>query len=260
LLRSPGEQDLSARQHKQKEDMYADASLTFVGCSKWMKEMADKSSLVRKDLKHAVKQVFNPIDTMHFSPGDGKTMRRALDLPEDKKLLLFGAANTSDPRKGIGFLLKALKHIFFNHPNLYNVLELVAFGKNIESFADKVPFKMHAFHMVNSPETMAQLYQAADLFVLPSMQDNLPNTVVESMACGTPVVAFDIGGVPEMVSHEQSGFLAEPGKWRDLGDGILAAIKNGQTWGMNARAFAENHFSPETIANQYQEIYQTLRE
>ncbi len=258
LLKSPGSNDLSARQHTRKEKIYTDASITFVGCSKWMQEMAAKSSLVRKDLRHSVKQVFNPIDTSLFKPAKGQDVRKELGLPENKKLLLFGAANISDPRKGTDLLLRALKWVVSNDPSLQEHLELVAFGKNVNLLADKVPFKLHSFDVVDGEEAMARLYQAADLFVLPSMQDNLPNTVVESMACGTPVVAFEIGGVPEMVSHEESGYLAAPGKVKELAQGIRFVMEHTTRLGENARKFAESHFSPQVIASQYEEIYRSV--
>ena len=259
LLKSPGPGDLSARQHWRKEKMYSDASITFVGCSLWMKKMADGSSLVRKDLKHSVQHVFNPIDIDLFQPAAKREIRAELGLPQDKKLLLFGAANTTDPRKGTAHLLRALKQLNAKNPELKNELELLAFGKNIDAYVHELPFRLHAFHTIKSQDRMARLYQAADLFVLPSMQDNLPNTVVEALACGVPVVGFQIGGVPEMVKHQQNGFLADPGKWKDLAEGIRFVMQNGSELGHNARSFAELNFSPDVVARQYLEIYHSLR-
>jgi glycosyltransferase involved in cell wall biosynthesis len=258
LIKSPGSNDISARQHAKKERIYENAAVTFVGCSKWMQEMAEKSSLVRKDLNHSVYQVFNPIDTNRFQPGSRASIRQELGLPGDKKLLLFGAANVTDPRKGTDLLLRALKGLFSSEPSLDTDLELVAFGKNVDLLAEKTPFKFHSFDVVAGEQAMAKLYQACDMFVLPSMQDNLPNTVVESMACGTPVVAFDIGGVPEMITHQQSGFLASPGKVQDLAKGIRFVMEHTARLGENARKFAEIHFAPEAIARQYEEIYRSV--
>ena len=258
LLKSPGQNDLSARQHAKKERIYENSAVTFVGCSKWMQQMAAKSSLVRKDLTHSVKKVFNPIDTELFCPGHQFAMRKQLGLPADKKLILFGAANVSDPRKGTDLLLRALKGLFSSEHSLATDLELVAFGKNVDMLAEEMPFKLHSFNVVDGEEAMARLYQACDMFVLPSMQDNLPNTVVESMACGTPVVAFNIGGVPEMITHQQSGFLASPGKVEELAQGIRFVMEHAATLGENARKFAEIHFAPATVASQYEEIYRLL--
>lgn len=258
LLKSPGPNDISARQHAKKELIFKNTLITFVGCSKWMQEMAAKSSLVRKDLTHSVKQVFNPVNIDLFCPGDQANIRKELGLPADKKLLLFGAANVSDPRKGTDLLLRALKRLFSSSPSLPADLELVAFGKNVNLLAEKTPFKLHSFDVVEGEKAMARLYQACDLFVLPSMQDNLPNTVVESMSCGTPVVAFNIGGVPEMVTHQQSGYLASPGKVQELAGGIRFVMENAAPLGENARKFAETNFAPEIVARQYEEIYQLL--
>lgn len=259
LLKSPGEKDLSAKQHKRKEAIYENASITFIGCSRWMKEMAEKSSLVKKDMKHTVGQIFNAVDTSLFVPPiDRQVIRRKLGLPVEKKLVLFGAANAKDPRKGADLLMRTFKNLHHSHSGLNNQLELMAFGKNVSDFEGQMPFPLHSFHVVNSQEEMAQLYQAADIFVLPSQQDNLPNTVVESLSCGTPVVAFRTGGVPEMIQPGRTGYLAEPGKWRELGDGIMALMENSQQAGMLARAFALQNFSPEKVAGQYQEVYEKI--
>ncbi|MFW6389247.1 MAG: glycosyltransferase [Marinilabiliaceae bacterium] len=256
LLKSPGERDLSARQHKMKEAIYENASMTFVGCSKWIKEMAEKSSLVKKDLKHTVEHVFNPVDTSLFAPAsDKRLVRQELGLPVDKKLVLFGAANAKDPRKGADLLMRSLRNLSHTHPGLKNQLELVAFGKNASAFEALLPFRLHSFHVVHSQEKMARLYQAADMFVLPSQQDNLPNTVVESLSCGTPVVAFGIGGVPEMVRHGQTGYLAEVGKWRELGNGVISLLEDSRQYGTFARDFALQNFDPAIVAAQYQGIY-----
>lgn len=260
MLKSPAPNDLSARQHEAKENIYKGASITFVGCSKWMQEMAAKSSLVRKDLKHAVSQVFNPIDTNLFHPESRSAVRKELGLPENKKLLLFGAANIADPRKGTGFLLKALNYLWQRESGPGQQLELMVFGKNIESISGELPFKLHSFDVVKNEAEMVKLYQAADLFVLPSMQDNLPNTVVESLACGTPVVAFNIGGVPEMVQHRSSGFLAAPGKPKELAEGILFVMEKSDELGRNARSFAQEKFAPAEVARQYDEIYKSVTE
>jgi glycosyltransferase involved in cell wall biosynthesis len=259
LFKSPGSNDLSAIQHKQKKRLYAGAPITFVGCSNWMKTTAEKSSLVQKDLQNKVYQIFNTIDLSLFKPASNTDdIRDQLNLPKNKKLLLFGAANTTDPRKGTESLMQALNGIDSKHPTLKQQLELVAFGKNISEFADNLPFRLHPLNVVTTPTQMAKLYQACDLFVLPSMQDNLPNTVMESLACGTPVVAYETGGVPEMVTHGHSGFLAPPGNWQKLGWAIVSILDNTASFGRNGRIFAENNFSPDIIASRYNALYKTL--
>jgi len=259
LLKSPGERDFSARQHKRKMATYKNASITFVGCSRWMKEMAEKSSLVKKDLQHAVRHIFNTVNTSLFSPAaDPRSVRQELGLPVDKKLLLFGSANVKDPRKGADLLMRTFRNLHHSHPQLKGKLELMAFGKNVSTFREKVSLPLHSFQVVNGQEEMARLYNAADLFVLPSQQDNLPNTVVESLSCGTPVVAFRTGGVPEMVLHGRTGYLADAGKWRELGDGIISLMEDNREAGNLAREFALQHFSPEKVAAQYQALYEKV--
>ncbi|MGQ1889435.1 glycosyltransferase family 4 protein [Thermophagus sp. OGC60D27] len=257
LLKRPGKKDLSARQFSQKQNIYSDASITFVGCSNWIKKMAEHSSLA-KTIQRPIYQIFNPIDISLFSPKKKEKIRQQLGLPLNKKLILFGAANISDPRKGTNLLLKALQNMASIQPDLKQKVELIAFGKNTNDFQHKLNFYLHNIGIVNSQKKMASLYQAADAFVLPSLQDNLPNTVVESLSCGTPVVAFKIGGVPEMIRHKENGFLAASGNWEELSMGILHVLKDNGAMSSNARTFALNHFSPEIIAEKYQTLYQSL--
>lgn len=258
LLRKPGPRDLSAKQFEKKEEMYTNAALCFVGCSQWMQQLAGKSTLVRKDLHHSVQQIFNPVPIDLFRPVETAVTRKQLGLPLDKKLVLLGAANVNDPRKGIDLLMKTLRHLSQRDSSCIDQLQLMIFGKNAAALQNHLPYKVHSFDVVKSQQEMARLYQAADLFVLPSMQDNLPNTVVESMACGTPVVAFNIGGVPEMVIHQENGFLASAGKIKELADGIRYVLAHAESLGLHARKFAEKNFAPEIVARQYQNIYNGL--
>ena len=257
LLKGEAENDLSARQYAKKQNIYSNASITLVGCSNWIKNMAAKSSLA-KNIKQPIYQIFNPIDIHLFSPEDKEGIRNQLGLPSNKILILFGAANISDPRKGTQLLLKALQNLASVQPNLRKKIELIAFGKNSQSFQENLPFILHNAGVVNSQKKMAQLYQAADIFVLPSLQDNLPNTVVEALACGTPVVAFNTGGVPEMIQHKENGYITDSGNWKGLVDGILYVIKNSPNMSSNARNFALNNFAPHIIANKYKALYQSL--
>ncbi len=260
FLKRAGENDISARQHAIKKKIYNNARMAFVGCSQWMADQAARSAVVQPDSGHIVKSIFNPIDTILFAPGPREDARQAFQLPAHKKLVLVGAANVNDTRKGIHHLAGALQHLTKIEPSLLKDMEVVVFGKNAHQILSEMPFRVHPVAFVKTQPQMAQLYRAADVFVLPSMQDNLPNTVMESLACGTPVAAFEVGGVPEMIEHQQRGTLAPPGDEATLAQGIhfLLTAPGIDERRVNARRFVENHCTPQIIARQYQALYQSL--
>ncbi len=260
LLKRNGDKDQSSKQYALKKRIYHDARLTWVGCSEWMSSQAGRSGLINTNLGKNIKSVFNPIDTHLFVPGSMKEARQHYHLPEDKKLILFGAANVRDPRKGIAHLVKALHHLNRLAPSLHGELEVVVFGKNASGLNLEIPYRVHPMDVVETQQQMAQLYRAANAFVLPSMQDNLPNTVMESLACGTPVAAFNVGGVPEMIEHQQRGALAPAGNDEELAKSLnyLLTSPGKEERQVNARRFVEQYCAPESVARQYLEIYQSI--
>ena len=139
-------------------------------------------------------------------------------------------------------------------------IELLIFGKAPKFLTDKFPFHVRLLNYVKSKETLIDLYNAADAFVLPSLEDNLPNTVMEALACGLPVAAFRIGGVPEMVTHGACGYLSTPGDSIGLADGIKQLLYNDQSasFRLNAREKVEQCYAPQLIANKYVELYKSL--
>ncbi|HLW08173.1 MAG TPA: glycosyltransferase, partial [Marinilabiliaceae bacterium] len=203
MLLEPRDNDLSALQHLRKMKMYKNAPLTFVTCSNWLGQLANSSSLAREI---PIQTIHNPINTDLFAPASRIDARRKLGLPLDKMIILFGAANVLDPRKGMKLLIHALNEL--TQKSYRDQIELVIFGKTPSDMEEQLPFPATLMHYVSKTDTLVNLYNAADLFVLPSLEDNLPNTVMESLACGTPIAAFRIGGVPEMVAHGTCGYLA----------------------------------------------------
>lgn len=176
-------------------------------------------------------------------------------------MLLFGAAKITDLRKGFRYLVEALRIISDSFPSVAKQMELVLFGlmKDDGLYDVSSNYKVHQMGFVSSTEQLVDLYNAADSFVLPSLQDNLPNTVVESMACGTPVVGFRIGGVPEMVDHERTGYLAEVKNSLSLANGIYATLLfNTPEKRREVRSRAEKMFGEKQSAQQYKELYEQL--
>jgi len=248
FLKKPSENDLTRKLNQQKKFF---KNFHFVTCSKWLKGEALRSSLLKE--AH-VESIPNPIDTNLFYPRDKKTARIALNLNPDKRYILFGAANLDDYRKGFVYLVEAIKK--FAEWSGNESIEILLFGRNNLKELD-LPLKVNSLGTLNSMDTMANIYSAADTFVIPSLQDNLPNTVMESMACGTPVVAFESGGIPEMVDHEVNGYIAGFKDTDDLAQGIQYVLQNDRLGSLARQKVLENYM-PEKVANQYGILYHSL--
>lgn len=248
-LVSASENDLSKQTFQEKQTAYTKGKITFVACSNWLKELAEKSPLTRE---HSVVSIANPIDTKRYYPKDKIQIRKRLHLPIDKKIALFAAVKASDPRKGIDYLVEASR-IMAQHPN--EILFLIA-GNHGEEIEKQLALPALSLGYVSSNE-MADIYNASDLFVTPSLQENLPNTIMEAMACGTPCVGFDIGGIPEMISHGKNGYVAKYKNADDLANGILWTLykADAETLSSNSREKVLTEYSQEKIAKKYIELY-----
>ena len=257
MLRDPQNNDISHAGWLRKAEMYKAASnLVFVTCSHWLAGEARKSSLLKG---FRIETIANPIDTDVFSPKDKLSLRAKWFIDPGSKIILFGAANILDRRKGISYLVEALNLLKNNYPNTANI-EIVIFGKNKSFDISLLPFKVYEMHILNSQQQMAELYNLADVFVTPAIEDNLPNTVMESLACGTPVVAFNTGGIPDMVDHLQNGYLAEFKSPADLAAGINYVLTSDkkEELSTNAREKVLHNFTNEIIASKYIDLYQTI--
>ena len=212
--------DLARRIFDRKRAMYKDHNVTFVGCSRWMADLARMSPLTSG---HTVVNVPNAIDTNVFTPADKMEARKRHNLPVDKQLLLFGAQRITDKRKGFRYLKEACGHLVHNRPEMSDKLGVVVLGGDAEKVKSALPLPVYTVDYMSNEAEIASLYNAVDLFVTPSLQDNLPNTIVEAMSCGTPCVGFDVGGIPEMINHQQDGYVA---RYRDSIDFAIIAIVN----------------------------------
>ena len=249
-LNNPSKHDISYTTFLLKQAAYSQGKIHFVACSNWLKELAVKSKLTKD---HKVSAIANPINTELYKPKDKTEVRKALNLPTDKKIVLFAAAKVSDKRKGIDYLVEASKIISNERGN--NILFLIA-GGNSQEIITQLALPAISVGYVASEE-MPDMYNAADLFVTPSLQENLPNTIMESMACGTPCVGFNIGGIPEMIDHKQNGYVANYKDAQDLANGLLWVLQKSDTEILsdNARNKVVTNYSEAIIAKRYIEIY-----
>ncbi len=213
-LGSADENDISRRNWQIKKEIFDQLNIEVVTPSRWLAYEAGRSSLFR-DRKISVIPYGFPLDK--FKPGHLEELRARVGLSPKDKVVLFGADNIANKRKGIQYLLPALRKLYeLGHKDIV----FACFGTFPKDFDPGIPGKMLNFGQVASEEQIALIYSIADLFVLPSLEDNLPNTVVESMACGTPVAGFNIGGVPDMIEHKKTGYLVKPQDVDDLVKGI----------------------------------------
>lgn len=258
LLRGAGKRDYSQRVFEKKRKLYEGADITFVTCSEWLKQEAQKSAL----LKHQrVVSVPNPIHLGVFHPMNKVKARHLMRLPEEKKLLLFGSGKRHDPRKGMEYFVEGVAQLLKQHPEARREYAVVVLGEKVDHNA-RVRYGLPVYEVeyIHSEQEMMQLYCAVDLFVLPTLEDNLPNTVMEAMACGTPCVAFDVGGIPEMVDHLHNGYVARYRDTSDLANGIFWSMEpeNYRTLSEMAIRKVAERYSEETISKQYIKIYNQI--
>ena len=259
VLDSPKEDDLSHQIWKRKNKAWDGLNLTIVAPSRWMAECAKASSLF---CNSRIEVIHNGIDVNTYKPLEKGTVRDSLNLPQDKNLILFGALNfTKDRNKGFHLLVQAL-HELAGSKSLDSI-ELVTFGSKESPSIPELSIKVWNTGYVSDENRLAQLYSAADVFVLPSINESLGYTVMEAMACGTPCVAFDQGGVPDLIDHEQNGFLARPYEPDDLARGIAWILEDTERWEIlskQARHKVERNFPVGKIAERHLELYREILE
>jgi len=213
---SDNDRDLARSVFRRKLQHWRNLDLTLVSPSKWLAGCAKESALFGE---RRVEVIPNGIDSAKFFPVEKSVARKLIQAPQDKKIILFGAMNaSSDKRKGYDYLIPAMKRLAGD--GWADRACLVIFGA--PQGRDSPDFGIPAIYLgeLKDDLSMAVVYSAADVFVAPSVQDNLPNTVMEAIACGTPCVAYDIGGIPDMIEHKKTGYLA---KHLDS-DGLAAGI------------------------------------
>ncbi|MEE9302854.1 MAG: glycosyltransferase family 4 protein [Thiotrichaceae bacterium] len=240
---------------RKKKSWQQTKNLIIAAPSKWMAECASNSVLFGE---RRIEVLPNGLDHERFRPMDHAVVRRILGLPEDKKLILFGAGSaTSDKRKGFHLLVEALKKLETQVDSAD--YELVVFG----SSSGDTSFSMNTHYLGRLADeiSIALVYAAADVFVAPSLEDNLPNTVLESLSCGTPVVAFNIGGFPDMVNHQENGYLAAGFDTAELANGLQWVLNDQQRWkklSENARETVLSRFTLEHSASRYRDLYEEI--
>ncbi|WP_407269621.1 glycosyltransferase family 4 protein [Radiobacillus sp. PE A8.2] len=249
--------DLSYKTFERKQKGYQNLNLTVVTPSNWLADCVRESSLMKE---FRIEVIPNGIDLDRYKPIDKAAARDVLGLPLNKKLILFGAVNaTSDQRKGFHHLKPALDQL----DKLVNQedIEIVVFGSAKSDHSPEFGFEDNYLGRINDDISLNLIYSAADVFLAPSMEDNLPNTVLEAIACGTPSVAFDIGGMSDLIEHEVNGYLAKPFDSSDLARGIawtLESEKRIEQLSKASRKKAEENFELKSVAKKHVELYEDI--
>ncbi|MEZ9836930.1 glycosyltransferase [Vibrio sp. 10N.261.52.C11] len=229
-------------------------TMHIVSPSNWMRECASKSELLKNHI-HSV--IPNTLDINIFRPLDISYCRELLGFPKDKKLVLFGAFNSKDdPRKGFKFIRKAID--LLNEHESAEDIEFVIYGSEQMESEHFGKIKANYIGKFSDEVSLAAIYNAVDIFVAPSMQDNLPNTILEAQACGTPTVAFNIGGIPDMVNSESKGFLATPFEANEIAQGILQILKCPIDKTDVSREFIDGYFSEKVVCSSYISVYERV--
>jgi glycosyltransferase involved in cell wall biosynthesis len=260
FLKNPSSTDLSNQIWQEKMDVFSKANLTIITCSEWLGNRASKSSLFQNVRVEAIP---NPIDIEVFRPIDKKVARKKFNLDEDKKYILFAAMRVDAVGKGFAYFQEALLVIsnqLLVKGNSNSDIEILIFGQAQSSDFEELPFKVNILGRLSDLETIAHAYSAASVFVIPSLEENLPNTIMESMACGTPVVGFEVGGIPEMIEHKQTGYLAKYKSSENLAKGIYWTLFDSdyQVLANNSRQKVVDNYSEKVVAERYKKVYQSL--
>jgi glycosyltransferase involved in cell wall biosynthesis len=234
---------------------YEHSSLSIVSPSLWLANLL-KESILRH---HPIHYIPNGIDIDIYQPLDASECRSLLEIPDDKYVLMFGAAYLNDPRKGADLLIPALLEL----PSALKAkVVLLLFGSSTNnSIAEAVGITTINLGYITDDHQKVVAYSAADLFILPTRADNLPIVLQESLACGTPVLSFDVGGVSELVRPGVTGYLARPEDYKDLGKGIVSLLEDESLrsrMGFNCREIAVKEYSLDLQVKRYIELYENV--
>jgi glycosyltransferase involved in cell wall biosynthesis len=239
---------------KLKNWVYSRSNLTIVTPSRWLTEQAQQSMLNGIPIHH----IPYGIDTKAYQPLNYEQCRSVLGIPPNKKVLMFAALDLKYTRKGADLLFKALQSL---PESLKAEIILLTIGHGGESIADAVGMLNLNLGYVSSNHLKSIAYSAADLFVFPTRADNLPLVLQESIACGTPMVSFKIGGVPDLVRPSITGYLARPEDTQDFCNGIVELLEDGEQrdrMSQNCRAIALEEYTLELQAQRYIELYRQV--
>lgn len=249
--------DVSRLLYSIRRRVYSRCSPVLVTPSRWLRRQVRRAPLTQHFRATCIP---NGLDTDVFLPTNKRAAREALGLPSDERLAFFSAHVLGARRKGGDLLMAALR--LLRESGLDNVRLLVAGGGG-EEIEREAPYPVFNVGRVEGEALMAVVYSAADVFVLPTRADNLPNVLLEALSCGTPCVAFRVGGVPEVVRPGETGWLAEPEDPEDLALNLHEALTDDaarERMSEVCRSVAEKEYNVELMRRRYVRLYEEVIE
>jgi glycosyltransferase involved in cell wall biosynthesis/chromosome segregation ATPase len=250
---APSVRGWATRLHQAKQSAFHHQAPPVIICpTAWMATAAKKSSLLAEA---RVEVIPNAVDTEFYCPGDRQAERATFSIPPQARVLLFIADDFDEHRKGMDLLTEALANL----QDLQNLMVMTIGGSQAQ------PWEPGARRLdlgrLQDQQTIRSAYRAADLVVVPSRQDNLPNIIVEASACGVPSLAFKTAGIPEMIDHGVSGWLIDRMSGKALSAGLRKALKAPDQLihlGQAARELAVQRYSQQVIAERHMNLYRSL--
>lgn len=243
--------DNSMKVLKSKKKAFLHNKINFVTPSKWLENLVRKSFLKDENIM----TIYNGVDLEAFKFHDKNELRGKYGLKGDKKYILFAAANMNDERKGFKYLINALNNL----PDKKNIV-LITVGSTINKNLVSKEFQIKEFGYISEENKMNEIYALADIFVMPSLMDNFPCTILESMCSGTPVIAFDVGGIKEQIG-QGSGWLVPVKDHIKLSKELQHILKNTEllkTYSHNSRNAVEEKFTLDICVNSYISLYNSI--
>jgi len=235
---------------RKKELIFKNKKVSIIAPSQWLVDESKKASLTKNANSICVP---NTLNSALFTNLNKVEACKKLGLDVSKKYILFSAANPNDVRKGFSYFVEAVERLKKEYAN-HSQLELLVMGKEQKAFSS-LALKLNNLGFITSEEKAALIYSAASVFVIPSLEDNLPNTIMEALSCGTPCVGFAIGGIQEMIKTGVNGYLATPRDEKDLTKGIIEVLNSSLNLEEGARNWMLEKYSNEVIAKQYLKVF-----
>jgi glycosyltransferase involved in cell wall biosynthesis len=239
---------------KLKQEIFKNANITIVSPSKWLAEEANRSTLFQK---HNIKVIANAIDCDKYKPINKDEAKTFFNIETYDVVLLFASQDNKEKRKGYDKLVEALEIV----TNNLIELKIVALLFGAEHKND-LPIETKYIGYITDDVQISYVYSAADIFILPSLEDNLPNTMLESLSCATPVIAFKTGGISDVV-NKGNGIIVDKGNTVELAEAILKLAKDKKlrvNLGKNGRQLIESNYNLKIQATRYYDLFKSLKQ